>query len=115
MVTKLNTEGNSNSAGVVNIIKLLRILLTTIIASLVSILVARVWKFLNEIMRAMLFGMFFLIVSACFGQLYAQNPVLTIEANPYSYADDGGNNYIIVSDKNLSEALTVNYQNYKTW
>ena len=110
MVTKLNTEGNSNSAGVVNIIKLLHILVMNFIASIISILVARVWKCLNEIMRAMLFGMFFLIVSAFSGHLYAQNPVLTIEANPYSYADDGGNNYIIVSDRDLTQALMVNYQ-----
>ena len=40
----------------------------------------------------------------------ANAPVLTIEANPYSYADDGGNNYIIISDRDLTEALTVNYQ-----
>ena len=110
MVTELNTNNNFSTTGVVNTIKLLRILVPTFVASMVSILVARVWMCLNEIMRAMLFGMFFLIVSTSVGQLYAQNPVLTIEANPYSYADDGGNNYIIVSDRDLTQELTVNYQ-----
>ena len=40
----------------------------------------------------------------------ANAPVLTIEANPYRYADDAGNSYIIVSDRDLTQELTVNYQ-----
>ena len=110
MVTILNTDCNTEKAGAVHAFILLSAWITSLLASTFTFYVTRLARWWHNIVRVVLFGGLFLVASATFGESYAQNPVLTIEANPYSYADDGGNNYIIVSDRDLTQELTVNYQ-----
>ena len=110
MVLKSNERYNVSTLVGAIAVKFLFAWLVTYFVSVTQYKKGRKSHFAYKVIYIVLFALFIFSIGASIDKVNAQNPVLTIEANPYSYADDNGNNYIIVSDKDLTQELTVNYQ-----
>ena len=113
MVTKLNAGNNFNQVSVANVVKLLFAWIANVILRMFSLIgLSTLWRWF-KIAHVSLFGVLILIVGAIFSQVNAQSttvPEITIEANPYRFQQDTGNNYILVADVAPTAILTVSYQ-----
>ena len=113
MVTKLNTDCNSNSSSVANVVKFSFAWIATLVTSKIQYLEGRMIRCWQNVLCTTFFAIFILVAGMSFDLLHAQgtDPVITIERNPYLlHSSTDKSEYIFVSDKDTTADITINYE-----
>ena len=105
MVTKQNTDCNSNTAGAVTVVKLLCAWIVTFVASTFL---------LGRFRPIKMLAIVFLLIGSI--GTYAQTalPTVSVVANEFRPMGDDGNNYIFFRDEKPDSTLVINYKTIAT-